>query len=127
MGVQFLVPYADPEKRRACKRRWEKAHLAEKNAYRRERYATDAEYRERILARARLVSRPARAAHQAVRMAIRRGQIVRPAQCERCGAAGRIEAAHRDYGRPLDVDWLCVSCHRLQDIDQPKGAYRSAA
>jgi predicted Zn-ribbon and HTH transcriptional regulator len=55
-----------------------------------------------------------------VRMAIRRGVLVRPPTCQNCGIAGRIEAAHGDYTRPLDVRWLCVPCHRRWDVAEPK-------
>lgn len=58
-----------------------------------------------------------------VRYAIQRGALVRATACEGCGASGgRIEAAHHDYQRPLDVQWLCVPCHRLWDAQQPKTA-----
>jgi len=47
--------------------------------------------------------------------AVKRGEIERPATCSRCGNAGRIEAHHSDYDKPLDVTWLCTSCHRRID------------
>lgn len=79
---------------------------ARKNAYYRENhegilrqkreYASA--YPERALARKR------------VYRAIRDGSLHRE-PCELCGAA-KVEAHHDDYARPLDVRWLCVSCHR---------------
>ena len=30
--------------------------------------------------------------------------------CIKCGAA-KAQAHHRDYSKPLDVEWLCSSCH----------------
>lgn len=30
--------------------------------------------------------------------------------CEECGAE-EAQMHHEDYGRPLDVRWLCVPCH----------------
>ncbi len=55
-----------------------------------------------------------------VRRAIKRGMLKRPAQCQRCGAQPRrnkagvsqIQAHHKDYSKPLEVEWLCVDCHR---------------
>lgn len=43
--------------------------------------------------------------------AIRDGTLVRPEKCEYCGCNGKIEAHHRDYGKPLEVIWVCRKCH----------------
>lgn len=43
--------------------------------------------------------------------AVRRGEIVRPKACEKCGKAGKIEADHRDHSKPLEVTHLCRACH----------------
>lgn len=45
------------------------------------------------------------AAHQAVQNA-----RLAPLTCEHCGEAN-TEAHHENYNRPLDVQWLCKSCH----------------
>ena len=42
--------------------------------------------------------------------AIRDGRLVRQ-PCEVCGAT-EVEAHHDDYSKPLDVRWLCFTCHR---------------
>jgi hypothetical protein len=40
------------------------------------------------------------------------GKIVRPTICSLCGSdKGVIEAHHPDYSKPLDVIWVCKSCH----------------
>ncbi len=51
-------------------------------------------------------------AHIAVRFAIERGELIRQA-CENCGAK-QSQAHHEDYGKPLDVKWLCHKCHRKE-------------
>lgn len=56
----------------------------------------------------------------AVAKAIRAGLLVRPMVCTQCGNQGKIEAAHHDYSRPLDVRWLCKSCHTRWDRAVPK-------
>lgn len=53
------------------------------------------------------------AAHRALRRAIRRGDVSPSSACEHCGIARkRIEGHHEDYSKPLDVIWLCSSCHK---------------
>lgn len=60
-------------------------------------------------------------ASQAVFKAIERGVLIRPKACQKCGKTGLpIEAAHSDYSKLLDVQWLCKSCHRQWDSDFPK-------
>jgi hypothetical protein len=63
-------------------------------------------------------------AHGAVRRAVKRGQLKRPAACERCGVVpipssdGRavIHAHHYlGYDHPLCVQWLCPNCHIIFD------------
>lgn len=39
----------------------------------------------------------------------RRGKI-EAESCSVCGAED-AEMHHEDYGRPLDIEWLCRSCH----------------
>lgn len=51
-----------------------------------------------------------RAAHDAVRLAIRRGALVRE-PCEVCGSTEHLDAHHEDYSKPLDVVWLCRRHH----------------
>ena len=56
-------------------------------------------------------------AQNALNYAVSRGTIT-PEPCEQCGDFpflhdGRrgVHAHHDDYSKPLDVRWLCVSCH----------------
>ena len=52
-----------------------------------------------------------RAAHNAINNALRDGKVTRKGHCEVCGEGG-TEAHHHDYGKPLDVWWLCNHCHQ---------------
>lgn len=45
-----------------------------------------------------------------VRRALKKGVLVRQ-PCQHCGSE-RVEAHHEDYDKPLDVMWLCPSCHQ---------------
>lgn len=48
-------------------------------------------------------------AHSMATTAIRAGYL-KPKPCEHCGVT-KVDAHHPDYSRPLDVVWLCRSCH----------------
>lgn len=50
-------------------------------------------------------------AHSRVYLAKKSGLITKKEQCEKCGAPSK-HAHHEDYSKPLDVIWLCQSCHR---------------
>ncbi len=52
-----------------------------------------------------------RKAHEAVARALRRGKIIKPALCESCHLEKRLEGHHADYGKRLEVVWLCRKCH----------------
>lgn len=85
--------------------------------------------REKIRARARMAyaKRPERQASRSCRYrrshrkritatnkanyAKRKGLLVKRA-CERCGSTENIDSHHDDYDKPLDVRWLCRSCHK---------------
>ena len=43
---------------------------------------------------------------------IKKGVIIRPEKCSICSRKGKIEAHHDDYSKPLDIRWLCKSCHK---------------
>lgn|SRR5215471_5228974 len=62
------------------------------------RYAADPIQRLKQLARAK------------VRAEINAGRLM-PKPCSKCNAA-KADAHHIDYSKPLEVDWLCRSCHR---------------
>lgn len=62
-------------------------------------------------------------ARQRLGTAIKRGLILKPATCSVCGIApepaidgrSQIQGHHyRGYDKPLDVQWLCVPCHRKE-------------
>lgn len=59
--------------------------------------------------------------HTAVRRAIESGALMRLDQCQRCGSkpppnragVSQIHAHHEDHSKPLEIEWLCVACHRF--------------
>lgn len=42
------------------------------------------------------------------------GILVRPLLCETCNEQKTLIRHHRDYDKPLEVTWLCQSCHRKE-------------
>jgi len=55
-----------------------------------------------------------------VHIAVKSGKIIKPILCERCNETKRLYAHHKDYSKPLEVLWLCASCHKItHQIDPP--------
>ena len=53
-------------------------------------------------------------AHTMVSNAVRSGKLKKPCDCSSCGKftpSRALHAHHHDYSMPLDVEWLCASCH----------------
>jgi len=44
--------------------------------------------------------------------AVDAGKINRPDTCVFCGKQSFTEGHHKDYSKPLEVDWLCRDCHK---------------
>jgi hypothetical protein len=65
----------------------------------------------------------ARGAQLQARAAVKAGLLTKPDRCSQCGRkADFIEAHHEDYARPLDVVWLCKSCHTQLHVARKKEA-----
>ncbi len=52
------------------------------------------------------------AAKNAVNYAVQSGKLKRSVFCEECGLPKETEGHHPNYNKPLEVEWLCVGCHR---------------
>lgn len=76
--------------------------------------ATQAAWRARNLERER--------AHAAVKMALKKGVLIKPKYCAECRAVDvPIEAHHEDYAKPLDIVWLCEVCHGFRHRNGRRG------
>lgn len=61
----------------------------------------------------------------AVRRAVKRGELVKPKRCQRCKKARRgldaptyrLAAHHDNHSRPLAVQWLCPACHSARHAE----------
>jgi hypothetical protein len=95
--------------------------VAARKAYaERQRASADAKAQDQIRTREwQAKNRIKRQAHIIVGNAVKAGKLV-PKSCERCGHAVDVSAHHEDYSRPLDVNWLCKSCHgkRHREINE---------
>jgi predicted Zn-ribbon and HTH transcriptional regulator len=55
-------------------------------------------------------------AREKLHYAVKTGEVIKPGTCQQCGqtfSREKLHAHHADYSRPLDVEWLCESCHSL--------------
>jgi len=50
-------------------------------------------------------------ARQCLNNAVSGGIISKPKQCSKCGLNKKLTAHHRDYMKPLEVEWFCYECH----------------
>lgn len=57
--------------------------------------------------------------HQKVERAIKNGVLIKPKLCSNCNRKTKLHAHHDDYSKPLEVLWLCGSCHRLRHSSLP--------
>ncbi len=50
--------------------------------------------------------------------AVRAGRLTRSSSCNWCGREGRVEGHHHDYAKPLEVTWICRSCHATHHANE---------
>lgn len=93
----------DPEKFRA------KARISQKKYFNSEKGRK--KYRDQSLILRKRFPEKARA-RSLLSNAVCDGKIIRPSKCSLCGDdKSVIEAHHSDYSKPLDVVWVCKTCH----------------
>jgi len=66
-----------------------------------------------------------RQAHVEVAHALKSGDLVRPDRCSKCEAWGSPVAHHEDYEKPLDVVWLCDTCHAQRHVELKRSRPRT--
>lgn len=55
----------------------------------------------------------------ALRWAVKKGTVIKPSVCSQCHIPTPkqlLDGHHHDYDKPLEVTWLCRSCHGLQHM-----------
>lgn len=88
----------NPEKVKASDKRYREANRENILAYKKEERK---KYPERIRAQ------------NTLNRALKTGNIKKPKRCTNCGAKKSLDAHHEDYDKPLQVIWLCKSCHKI--------------
>lgn len=111
------------EKINERKRSWRRPRAKELNAKEKERRKNDPNFLianrvryKRYWEKNREKLRPKRNAHQLVMYAVKLGMLVKPKHCEKCLKTCAPHGHHTDYSKPLDVIWLCHSCHKLEHL-----------
>ena len=51
-------------------------------------------------------------AHYTVSNAVSTGKMKKDVLCQYCGNYDKLQGHHCDYGKLLDVQWLCIHCHK---------------
>lgn len=115
-AAKYVAIKSDPQRRQAftlrCRinsRTYIERHrteVCERAKQRRKQDATATRERD-----AKSNATPQAHARRLLRNAIRRGEVMPPGYCEDCHGPGPLHGHHVDYDAPLDVVWLCRTCH----------------
>lgn len=69
--------------------------------------------------------RLAKRARHLVNQAVGLGKLDKPTSCSECKKPiilpHMLHGHHENYEKPLDVIWLCASCHKLLHLRDPLG------
>jgi len=74
-------------------------------------YQKNKEKKRRQVAKYRKKNKKKIWAQNKVNKAVKSGRLIRPDICPICNEEREVIAHHHDYDKPLDVIWMCRSCH----------------
>jgi hypothetical protein len=60
-------------------------------------------------------------------LAINHGDLAPAECCAECGKSGRVQGHHTDYSKPLEVIWLCSSCHQQAHVPDRAKTFKRRA
>lgn len=80
------------------------------------------------------VAQAQNSARRKLNRAVAIGKVFKPSHCSRCNlkpgvnnyGRSNLHGHHHDYSKPLDVEWLCVFCHK-KETPQAVGSRCGAA
>ena len=100
------------EKLRINTRIYYKKHSKESNARNRDYYRRT--QKDRLDYRKKYYKKHLKkeVANHIVSRAIESGILIRPNKCSKCNCECKPDGHHEDYDKPLEVIWLCKSCHK---------------
>jgi hypothetical protein len=104
----------NPGRKAAASRRWRKEN-PEKAAAQKRRWRENNRDRIAVHEQRRWEDHPEKVrARRALNDALRKGDQTKPPGCESCDEevdSRELHGHHHDYSKPLEVEWLCRSCH----------------
>lgn len=74
-------------------------------------YQNNKEHKREYVAKRRKEDQKKIKAQNKLNKAVQYGRVTKPEKCERCNQVADLDGHHHDYNKPLDVIWLCRSCH----------------
>ncbi|USL89278.1 homing endonuclease [Bacillus phage vB_BceH_LY2] len=103
------------DKRYEYQKEWQRKNKDKLAQYQKKYFESDKGIQKRREATNRYRFKPENKIKEEARMlvkkAISEGELVRPDYCSKCGVEAYVECHHKDYTKPLEVDWLCKPCH----------------
>ena len=85
--------------------------IQHRDSMRRSRQKDPQKFRDRNRKNRKPIPKEKDQAHVLVRQALKSGILTKPEGCSRCKKIGKVHAHHSDYTKPLNVEWLCPTCH----------------
>jgi hypothetical protein len=95
----------NPEKAKASREHFLATHVEQQRRYKHQRYLEGKEQWRKKHPREYSAGKKARRARN-------KGIIQQGKHCEVCKREGYLVMHHEDYAKPLNINWVCQSCHR---------------
>lgn len=110
-----------PEKRRTSEEKWRSKNPKKRRQYARNYYYKNKDKCRKYHQKYHEINPEKRPAQMLIHYSLKTGVIKKPKFCEKCGEDKVLQGHHMDYSKPLDVLWLCPSCHKaVHMIDRLK-------